>query len=55
MKRKFSWFYRGGPKNNGYFAYFTAGRMFMGANHRPMTKGARERFLRWIVRDLPRR
>ena len=37
------WYIKGGPKNNGMFAYFENGKMRMGNNHKPMTKNARTR------------
>lgn len=37
-----------GPKNNGRFAYWHNHQLRTGLNHKPMTKPARERFLRLL-------
>lgn len=43
-------FLKGGPKNNGRFIVFVDGKAVHGANHMPMTWGARERLFNRLNR-----
>jgi hypothetical protein len=40
------WYVRGGPKNNGRFAYLRNGRLEIGLNHLPTTRNGRIRSMR---------
>ena len=48
------WYVRGGPKNNGRFAYLRNGRLEIGLNHLPATRNGRIRSM-YLRRQLLRR